>query len=76
MKLHSQFGHAKTGKIIPLLKETETHEEGDEGILEKIQEGCKGCLLRSAAAARPSTSLPPAKEFNDKIALDLKRRRE
>ena len=64
-KLHRQFGHAKSIKLIKLLKNTE--------IIEEIMKECEVSLkYQKKKQIRPVAGFPLANEFNEYVAMDLK----
>lgn len=71
-KLHKQFGHFKRDKFILFMKDAGALYKGIEKQLDKILAGCEGCLLKNRNPDRPKVSLPMAREFNEKLAIDLK----
>ena len=40
-------------------------------ILDRIIDGCEGCILRRRNPERPAVAMPMATEFNQKVAIDL-----
>ena len=71
-KLHRQFGHGSKNKFVDLLKGAEKWEEHFNEMIDKIIDGCEGCILKKRSPDRPSVAYPLANEFNQCIAMDLK----
>ena len=71
-KLHKQFGHRPRQVFIDLLQSADSWKPSYGKILDKIQNGCSGCIKRRRKPDKPAVTLPSAKEFNDKVAIDLK----
>ena len=71
-RIHVQFGHIGTDKVVGILKDAEVFEDGDRVILNKLRKGCKGCILRRRADSIPKVSAPSVSDFNEKVCIDLK----
>ena len=71
-KLHKQFGHTRKEKFITFMKDANAWRPELEEHLDKIIDACKGCLLLKRNPDRPVVSMPMAKSFNEKVAIDLK----
>ena len=63
MKLHKQFGHPSSSRLINNVLENK--------ILE-VTKVCVVCKKFQKSAPRPVVSLPVASNFNEVIAMDLK----
>ena len=73
LKLHRRFAHASFKRIIELLRNAGKRDEELEKELETIQNSCEFCLKHQRASPRPSVCLPLANEFNELVAMDLKK---
>ena len=71
-KLHKQLGHRPRKVFIDFLKSAEQFDDSFLPIIDKIINGCEGCLLRKRSPDRPVVALNPAHDFNDILAMDLK----
>lgn len=72
LKLHLQFAHPPKKHLVALLKDAGGwREEYDDHLLE-IQSKCELCKVYAVTPPRPVVSMPMAKEFNGKVAMDLK----
>ena len=71
-KLHKQFGHRPKQSFINLLQSAESWTEDMSEILDKIIEGCEGCIKRRRNPDKPAVAMAMATEFNEKVAMDLK----
>ena len=72
LKLHRQFGHATSEKIINLLHKAQINDRNLEENLVKVTNNCEICLRYKRAPPRPVVSLPMANHFNETISMDLK----
>ena len=73
-KLHRQFAHPATHKLVALLKDAGCADIEDAGpILDEIRENCDVCKQYARAPPRPCVALPMASVFNEKVAMDLKK---
>ena len=71
-KLHQQFGHPSSERLIKLVKNSgETNEELITSIIE-ITNNCDICKKYKKSPPRPVVTLPVATEFNQMIAMDIK----
>ena len=71
-KLHKQLGHRPRKVFIDFLKSADQFNDSFLPIIDKIIDGCEGCLLRKRSPDRPAVALNPANDFNDIVAMDLK----
>ena len=71
-KLHKQFGHTPREKFKTFLKEANIWNKDIERHLDRIMKSCEGCIKRLRNPDKPVVSLPMAKSFNEKVAIDLK----
>ena len=70
-KLHIQFAHCSSEKLLTLLKHA-WYECGS--LAHRLQEMCKKCKIcigNSRNRPRPKVGLPLAHKFNDVVAMDL-----
>lgn len=73
VKLHKQFGHTPKDKFIVFMKDARVWHDGLEKHLDRIIQGCEGCIQRQRNPDRPVVCLPMANSFNEKVAIDLKK---
>ena len=71
-KLHQQFGHCNSKRLIKLLQKSDFHEKKFFEIIEKCEETCEICQMSRRAPTRPVVALGRASHFNDSVAIDLK----
>ena len=71
-KLHKQFGHGSKNKFVDLLKGAEKWKDHFDEMIDKIIDGCEGCILKKRSPDRPSIAFPFANDFNACVAMDLK----
>ena len=72
-KLHAQFSHPDSRKLIQLVKNA-GHRDDHELIkkIKDISENCKICKEYKRPSPRPVVGLPLATKFNELVAMDLK----
>ena len=74
LKLHRQFAHPPTAKLLSLLKDAGLEELAEAQVmLDDIRSRCEVCKRFASTPARPSVCLPLASRFNEKVAMDLKK---
>ena len=73
IKLHKQFGHRPKKCFVNLLKGAKVWEPRMDKILDGIIDGCEACILRKRSPDRPAVAMPMASDFNEKVAIDLKK---
>ena len=71
-KLHRQFGHATSDKLIRLLRNAKVNNIKLESEIKRVSDSCEVCLKFKKPVPRPIVALPIAKKFNDVVAMDLK----
>ena len=72
LKLHRQFAHPPHRRLVALLKDARVWKDEFEGHLLEIEQKCNLCKAYAKTPPRPVVSMPMAKEFNEKVAMDLK----
>ena len=73
LKLHRQFSHPPTAKLLSLLSDAGLSEiEESRSILDEIRNSCDICKQYAKTPPRPSVAMPMANHFNEKVAMDLK----
>ena len=72
-KLHKQFGHRPKKVFVELLKSAEQWDKKFSQMIDKIIDGCEGCILRKRSPDKPAVALPMAKDFNHILSMDLKK---
>lgn len=73
LKLHRQFAHPSSKKLVALLKEAKNWKEEYYGTLSDIDQKCEICKIFARTPSRPMVALPLATAFNEKVAMDLKK---
>ena len=71
-KIHAQFGHRPKKVYIDLLKSAGQWKDHFEDMIDKIINGCEGCILRKRNPDRPAVSLSLSNDFNQVVSMDLK----
>jgi hypothetical protein len=72
LKLHRQFAHPSTNRLVALLKDAGIWSDDYRLVLDNIYQNCELCKRYAKTPSRPVVALPQAKAFNDRIAMDLK----
>lgn len=73
LKLHRQFAHPPKKRLIALLKDAGVWKNDYDDDLSDIQSKCELCKVYAVTPPRPVVGLPMAKEFNEKVTMDLKK---
>ena len=73
LKLHRQFAHPPAKKLAALLKDAGVWKDEYSATLDEINDKCLVCKVYSKTPPRPSVALPMAKQFNEKVCMDLKK---
>ena len=71
-KIHSQFVHLPSEKIIKLLKCAQKDDPELIEFIRKISKECKVCIEFQRPPPRPVVGLPMATTFGECVAMDLK----
>ena len=71
-KLHKQFAHPSSVKLIKLLRDAKLSDEKLELEIKNVSEKCEACCKYRKPVPRPIVSMPLSSKFNDVIAMDLK----
>ena len=71
-KLHIQFCHPTAGRLINLVKNSGTTEQGVFDAITEVTEQCEICIKNKQSPLRPVVCFPSATSFNETVALDLK----
>lgn len=72
LKLHRQFGHPTSEKLIKLINNAGMKNSELEQTIQKVTKECVVCFKFRKAKPRPVVSMPMASKFNEVIAMDLK----
>ena len=54
------------------MKDAKSEYDGMEKHIDEIIQKCEGCLLKNRKPDKPVVAMPLAREFNEKVAVDLK----
>ena len=71
-KLHRQFGHPSSSKLLSLIKNAGIVDKKLEEAVISYSDSCDTCRKFSRPSPRPVVSLPMATNFNETVAMDLK----
>ena len=72
LKLHRQFAHPSSEKLISLLKSAELGSAELISCVNKVTESCEVCRRYKKPRPRPVVAMNMGKTFNDAVAMDLK----
>ena len=72
-KLHKQFGHRPKQAFVDLLKHSNAWHPTFSAMLDKIIDGCEGCIIRKRNPDKPAVAMMMAKDTNETVAMDLKK---
>lgn len=74
IKLHRQFAHPKTEKLMTVLGSVLSKEEKSKvkKVAQEVYEECKICFKSQPTKSRPVVGLPLATKFNESVSMDLK----
>ena len=72
VKLHRQFAHPSSDKLVKLLRNAGNSELELEMEIKKVTRKCKVCKLLKRPPPRPVVGLPMATRFGQCVAMDLK----
>lgn len=72
LKINQQFVHPPKKRLVALLKDSGAWKEDYDKDLSEIETNCELCKVYAKNSPRPVVALPMAKEFNEKVAMDLK----
>jgi transposase InsO family protein len=72
-KLHKQFAHPTEQRLKALIKDAGVRDEEYLTLIDEVSKNCQICKKYKRTPARPVVSLPLATEFNEAVAMDLKK---
>ena len=75
LKLHRQFAHPPSDRIIKLLNSAGEEWKNDDELkklVRKVSDECKTCQIYKKTPSRPIVGLPMATKFQECVAMDLK----
>ena len=70
-KLHKQFGHCKTEKMIGLLKTAGHDERSLRKCVEIVTDSSEVCIRYGRVKCKPKVSVPMSSDFNRTVCVDL-----
>lgn len=71
VKLHRQFGHASSDRLVRLLASSGNKDPECAILLQKIVSECETCQRYSRTTPKPAVGLPLASQHNETVAADL-----
>ena len=75
LKLHRQFGHPTSSRLISLLHKAEIKNDDLELEIINLSRSCEICCKFKKPVPRPVVCLPMAQKFNEVVSMDLKVRK-
>ena len=72
IKLHKQFGHCRSDRLIELIRNSGTKNKQLEEIIRTVSSNCEVCLKFRKTPSAPVVALPLATTFNETVVMDLK----
>jgi len=72
LKLHKQFGHPSTEKLVKLVRDAGMEDSSLEKCIADVVRDCEVCCRYKKPRPSPVVSIPLATKFNELVALDLK----
>ena len=71
-KIHKQFGHRSKKAFVTVLKTAKNWTPKFSGMIDKIIDGCEGCIMVKRNPDRPAVAMPMSTDFNQTVTMDLK----
>ena len=71
-KLHEQFGHPSSNRLIKLVKDGGIDNESLHLEIKEVEVRCEICQKYKKKPLRPVVCFPRARSFNENLAIDLK----
>ncbi|ESO93006.1 hypothetical protein LOTGIDRAFT_162030 [Lottia gigantea] len=72
-KLHKQFAHPSSDRLKSLLKDSGMYDIDYQKCIDELSQTCNICKLYKRSPPRPVVCLLSASEFNEAVAMDLKK---
>ena len=72
VKLHKQFGHPKSSKLIDLIKSLGITDKNFFDVVEELDQSCDICLRYKKPKSSLIFGFSLANDFNETVAMDLK----
>ena len=72
MKLHKQFGHPKSSRLINLIKTSGITDSIFLDSVKELDQSCEICLRYKKSNLRPIVGFSLAHDFNETVTMDLK----
>jgi len=72
LKLHRQFAHPPTNRLVALLKDANAWNNEFLPTLSDIRDKCDLCKMYAKTPAKPAVAFPMGQKFNEAVAMDLK----
>ena len=72
IKLHKQFGHPKSARLIYLIKTAGISDKDLLDMVKDLDKSCEICMRYKRRSSRPVVEFSLAHGFNETVAIDLK----
>ena len=72
IKLHKQFGHPKSARLIDLIKTVGTSDKDMLDMVKDLDKSCEICMRYKRPSSRPVLGFSLSHDFNETVAMDLK----
>ena len=72
VKLHKQFSHPSSEKLITLVKNSGVNDSEFISLLKEVSSNCDICIRHKRVEPKPIVSISMATQFNDVVAMDIK----
>ena len=72
IKLHKQFGHPKSARLIDLIKTAGISDKDLLDMVKDLDKSCEICMRYKRPSSRPVVGFSLAHDFNETVAMDLK----
>ena len=72
LKLHQQFAHAPSKRIISLVKDANVEDQELFKFISDTEDNCQICKRSKRPQLKPAVGFSLAKDFNETVSMDLK----
>ena len=72
IKLHKQFGHPKSARLIDLIKTARISDKDLLDMVKDLHKSCEICMRYKRPSSRPVVGFSLSHDFNETVAMDLK----
>ena len=72
IKLHKQFGHPKSARLIDLIKTAGISDKDLLDMVKDLDKSCEICMRYKRPSSRPVVGFSLSHDFKETVAMDLK----